>query len=88
LEQITGVLVSAGLMTPDFSPAMISVNGGVLPNSSQLTGQQVTDFMIGKYEVTLGEWEEVLLWAKNNGYEISDSTIGRHRRGVCQGVAK
>ena len=25
---------------------------------------------------------------KNNGYEISDSTIGRHRRGVCQGVAK
>jgi hypothetical protein len=23
-----------------------------------------------------------------NGYEISDSTIGRHRRGVCQGVAK
>jgi ActR/RegA family two-component response regulator len=25
---------------------------------------------------------------KKNGYEISDSTIGRHRRGVCQGVAK
>jgi sulfatase modifying factor 1 len=71
LGQITDVLVSAGLMSPDFSPAMISVNGGVLPNSSQLAGQQVTDFMIGKYEVTLGEWEEVLLWAKNNGYEIN-----------------
>ena len=25
---------------------------------------------------------------KNNGYEISDSTIGRHRRGVCQGVTR
>jgi hypothetical protein len=25
---------------------------------------------------------------KNNGYEISDSTLGRHRRGVCQGVAR
>ena len=25
---------------------------------------------------------------KKNGYEVSDSTIGRHRRGVCQGVAK
>ena len=25
---------------------------------------------------------------KKNGYEISDSTIGRHRRGVCQGAAK
>jgi hypothetical protein len=25
---------------------------------------------------------------KKNGFDISDSTIGRHRRGVCQGVAK
>ena len=25
---------------------------------------------------------------KKNGYEISDSTIGRHRRGLCQGAAK
>jgi hypothetical protein len=24
---------------------------------------------------------------KKNGFDISDSTIGRHRRGVCQGVA-
>lgn len=25
---------------------------------------------------------------KKNGFDISDSTIGRHRRGVCQGVTK
>lgn len=25
---------------------------------------------------------------KNNNYTISDSTIGRHRRGVCTGVAR
>jgi hypothetical protein len=24
----------------------------------------------------------------NNGYPISDSTIGRHRRGRCAGVAR
>lgn len=23
---------------------------------------------------------------KNNGYEIGDSTIGRHRRGICNGI--
>ena len=25
---------------------------------------------------------------KNNGYSISDSTVGRHRRGRCTGVAR
>jgi len=25
---------------------------------------------------------------KKNGYEISDGVIGRHRRGLCKGVAK
>lgn len=25
---------------------------------------------------------------KKNGYEIGDSTIGRHRRGICSGVPK
>lgn len=25
---------------------------------------------------------------QKNGYPISDSTIGRHRRGVCNGVAR
>lgn len=25
---------------------------------------------------------------KNNGYEISDTTIGRHRRGRCTGVTR
>jgi hypothetical protein len=25
---------------------------------------------------------------KSNGYSISDSTIGRHRRGRCSGVAR
>ena len=25
---------------------------------------------------------------RKNGFDISDGTIGRHRRGLCQGVAK
>jgi hypothetical protein len=25
---------------------------------------------------------------RKNGHDISDSTVGRHRRGVCQGVAQ
>jgi len=30
----------------------------------------------------------ISLVLKNNGYSISDSTVGRHRRGRCSGVAR
>ena len=55
---------SGGNATAD----MIPVQGGTLPESSALAGQVVTGFLIGKYEVTWGEWKTVRDWAVSNGY--------------------
>ena len=50
------------------NPNMIAVKGGTLPQGSELAGQKVEDFRIGKYEVTWGEWKAVRDWAVTNGY--------------------
>jgi formylglycine-generating enzyme required for sulfatase activity len=47
---------------------MVAVRGGTLPVGSELAGQAVEDFLIGKYEVTWGEWKAVREWAVVNGY--------------------
>jgi sulfatase modifying factor 1 len=47
---------------------MITVKGGTLPQSSELAGQTVATFQIGKYEVTWDEWRGVRAWALSNGY--------------------
>ncbi len=52
---------------------MITVQGGTLPQSSQLAGTVVETFRIGKYEVTWGEWQEVRSWAVKNGYSDLDN---------------
>ena len=44
------------------------VQGGTLPQGSELAGQPVATFRIGKYEVTWDEWREVCTWAVVNGY--------------------
>jgi hypothetical protein len=54
------VLVSAGLIARNFTPAMITVLGGALPQDSGLAGTSVSTFQIGKYEVTYGEWLDVV----------------------------
>jgi formylglycine-generating enzyme required for sulfatase activity len=48
---------------------MVTVQGGTLPQSSELAGQTVFTFQIGKYEVTVAEWQSVRTWAVANGYE-------------------
>jgi formylglycine-generating enzyme required for sulfatase activity len=48
------------------------VKGGTLPQGSELQGQVVSDFEIGKYEVTWGEWQKVRDWAVNNGYDLQN----------------
>jgi formylglycine-generating enzyme required for sulfatase activity len=50
------------------STPMVTVQGGTLPQSSGLAGTTVSTFIIGKYEVTWREWQEVRAWAVNNGY--------------------
>jgi formylglycine-generating enzyme required for sulfatase activity len=61
---------------------MITVVGGTLPLSSELAGQTVATFQIGKYEVTWDEWQEVRTWAVANGYSdlsgIGNGTVGNH----------
>lgn len=50
------------------SLGMVSVQGGTLPQSSELAGTVVATFQIGRTEVTWAEWQEVRDWAVANGY--------------------
>ena len=49
-------------------PTMITVQGGTLPQTSEIAGKFVATFQIGKYEVTWNEWQIVRDWAVTNGY--------------------
>lgn len=62
LSALRAELVGAGVLK------MITVQGGTLPQSSELAGQTVSTFQIGKTEVTWGEWKTVRDWAVTNGY--------------------
>jgi formylglycine-generating enzyme required for sulfatase activity len=61
---------------------MVPVLGGVLPQGSELAGQRVATFYIGRYEVTWDEWQEVRDWAVNNGYSdlagVGEGSAGDH----------
>jgi len=70
LSLLIGELQEAGILKN------IYVEGGTLPESSELAGQTVQSFFIGKNEVTLGEWQKVRDWALNNGYDLADSGNG------------
>lgn len=55
--------------------AMVQVKGGVLPKESGvLKGESVNSFKIGKYPVTLEEWQKVSKWALANGYDFKEGT--------------
>jgi formylglycine-generating enzyme required for sulfatase activity len=47
---------------------LVQVAGGALPEVSSMAGYQVGDVLVGKYEVTWGEWQVVRDWAVENGY--------------------
>ena len=89
LNQVIDVLVSAGLMSPDFSPGMIAVAGGTLPKTSELAREVVVSFQIGKYEVTWGEWKQVCDWAasKNKGYDLEGVGWGRSNQNPVTNVS-
>ena len=50
---------------------MVWVEGGTLPQASELAGTAVATFQIGRTEVTLAEWQEVRDWGSANGYDLS-----------------
>ena len=68
------------------APEMVTVQGGALPTGSQLAGQTVSTFEIGKYEVTWGEWKAVRDWAVANGY--SDLVDTGSSEGIPPGRGK
>ena len=63
---------SAGGNTVSGDKNMVLVEGGTLPKGSELEGQVVSDFEIGKHEVTWGDWQKVRVWAVANGYDLKD----------------
>jgi formylglycine-generating enzyme required for sulfatase activity len=63
---------AAGGNTVSVDKNMVLVEGGTLPKGSGLQGQVVSDFEIGNYEVTWGEWQKVRDWAVSNGYDLKD----------------
>lgn len=69
VESDAGTDPNDGSSTP-----MVTVQGGTLPQSSGLAGTTVSSFIIGKYEVTWREWQEVRSWGISNGY--TDLAVG------------
>jgi formylglycine-generating enzyme required for sulfatase activity len=55
---------------------MVLVEGGMLPDSSELAGKSVKTFYIGRTEVTWLEWKKVRNWAADNGYDIGNLGAG------------
>lgn len=51
---------------------MVNVAGGVLPPSSSFAGTTVAPIFIGRFEVTLSEWNEVIEWSVQNNMGYDD----------------
>jgi formylglycine-generating enzyme required for sulfatase activity len=63
---------------------MVEVEGGNLPKSSELAGVKVSNFEIGKYAVTMEEWQGVRSWAMANGFGMEVGTAGGSRHPVTE----
>jgi hypothetical protein len=62
--------------------SMVWVEGGTLPQASELAGTAVATFQIGRTEVTWSEWQDVRDWAVANGYSdlagVGEGSTGHH----------
>ena len=67
---------SAGAGGAGASGQMVEVEGGTLPNGSELAGTKVATFEIGVYAVTMEEWQAVRSWAVANGFGIEVGEAG------------
>jgi formylglycine-generating enzyme required for sulfatase activity len=61
---------------PNKKDDMVFVEGGTLPDSSELVGKIVKSFWIGRTEVTWLEWKRVRNWASDHGYDIGNAGAG------------
>ena len=60
----------------DVPPELAYVAGGMLPGTSELSGQDVSAFYIAKTETTWGKWQSVRTYAAENGYDIGSAGAG------------
>jgi len=69
----------------DSSPgAMVEVEGGTLPKASELAGAKVASFEIGKFAVTMEEWQGVRSWAMANGFGFEVGEAGGPKHPITQ----
>ena len=60
---------------------MVLVEGGTLPDASELAGKSVKSFYIGRTEVTWLEWQKAQAWAIKNGYsDLAGAGSGKSER--------
>ncbi len=69
-------LYAAPTPSPLTKDDMVLVEGGTLPDASELAGKSVKSFYIGRTEVTWLEWKKVRNWAADNGYDIGNVGAG------------
>ena len=55
---------------------MVLVEGGTLPDASELAGKSVKSFYMGRTEVSWLEWKKVRGWAGDHGYDIGNVGSG------------
>jgi formylglycine-generating enzyme len=72
LAAIKARLDDAGIAPAGF----VFVEGGTLPASSPLGAVAVSTFLMGKHEVTWGEWQAVREYASANSYDIGSVGAG------------
>jgi formylglycine-generating enzyme required for sulfatase activity len=69
----------------DSAPSeLVEVEGGTLPKTSELAGTKVGTFEIGKYAVTMEEWQGVRNWATANGFAIEVGEAGGYKQPVTK----
>jgi sulfatase modifying factor 1 len=66
---------------------MVLVEGGTLPDASELAGKSVKSFYIGRTEVTWLEWKKVRNWAADHGYDIGNVGEGSGNGHPVQNVS-
>ena len=63
---------------------LVEIEGGTLPKTSELAGAKVGTFEIGKYAVTMEEWQGVRSWGIANGFGVEVGTAGGSRHPVTE----
>jgi formylglycine-generating enzyme required for sulfatase activity len=72
--------------TPVTKDDMVLVEGGTLPDASELAGKTVKSFYIARTEVSWLEWKKVRNWAADHGYDIGTVGAGSGNDHPVQGV--